>query len=192
MITGQNPLSTDEETSLTIRVADLIIDDPDGPGALLDVRNGENYSVSGNTITPAEDFDGKLAIARGFFDEHGVNDFIVAAVGEVLKDSTESDRGADAEALFNDILAKTEDAEKRKDLELTRADYYAQAGRTDDFAQAVNIGCAGLWHAEGAWPNYAEAAAIGRISSSQIIATGSSEYGWDEDRSGSGGFFNQP
>lgn len=57
---------------------------------------------------------------------------------------------------------------------------------TDDFAQAVNIGCAALWHANNAWPNYADAAAIGRISSSQIQATGSTDYGWNED---SGGFF---
>lgn|GEM_PF-1385989 len=62
---------------------------------------------------------------------------------------------------------------------------------TDDFAQAVNIGCAAIWHANDAWPNYADAAAIGRISSSQILATGSADYGWDEDRSMSG-FYNQP
>jgi hypothetical protein len=62
---------------------------------------------------------------------------------------------------------------------------------TDDFAQAVNIGCAAIWHANNAWPNYAEAASIGRVTSSQILAAGSSDYGWNEDRGGSG-FFNQP
>lgn len=60
---------------------------------------------------------------------------------------------------------------------------------TDDFAQAVNIGCAAIWHSNNAWPNYAEAAAIGRLTSNQILAAGNRDYGWNEDRSP---FFNQP
>ena len=60
---------------------------------------------------------------------------------------------------------------------------------TDDFAQAVNIGCAAIWHANNAWPNYAEAAAIGRVNSSIIQAAGSVDYGWNEER---GGFFRGP
>ena len=62
---------------------------------------------------------------------------------------------------------------------------------TDDFAQAVNIGCAAIWHSENAWPNYAEAAAIGRVTSSQILAAGNADYGWENDRNQSR-FFNQP
>jgi hypothetical protein len=62
---------------------------------------------------------------------------------------------------------------------------------TDDFAQAVNIGCAAIWHINNSWPNFADAAAIGRISSSQIAATGSRDFGWDEDET-MRGFFNQP
>jgi len=58
---------------------------------------------------------------------------------------------------------------------------------TDDFAQAVNIGCAALWHANDAWPNYAEAAAIGRVTQSQISAFGSRDHGWEQDT----GFFNR-
>ena len=62
---------------------------------------------------------------------------------------------------------------------------------TDDFAQAVNIGCAALWHANNSWPNYAEAAAIGRLTTSQLLAAGSGDYNysWSDDR---GGFFNSP
>ena len=62
---------------------------------------------------------------------------------------------------------------------------------TDDFAQAVNIGCAALWHANDCWPDFAAAASIARISSSQIVAAGSSTYGWNNDRE-MGGFFGQP
>lgn len=63
---------------------------------------------------------------------------------------------------------------------------------TDDFAQAVNIGCAAIWHANNAWPNYAEAASIGRLSSSQILAagSGSGDYHWEDDQRG--GFFQMP
>lgn len=61
----------------------------------------------------------------------------------------------------------------------------------DDFAQAVNIGCAALWHANECWPNFAAAAKIGRISAAQHEAAGSSSYGWTEDRSQSG-YFGQP
>ena len=61
---------------------------------------------------------------------------------------------------------------------------------TDDFAQAVNIGCAALWHANNAWPNYAEAAAIGRVTHSQIMAAGSTDYGWREDNGSA--FFRMP
>lgn len=35
---------------------------------------------------------------------------------------------------------------------------------TDDFAQAVNIGAAALWHVNDAWPNFAALAGLGRVS----------------------------
>ena len=60
---------------------------------------------------------------------------------------------------------------------------------TDDFAQAVNIGCAALWHANDCWPNYADAAAIGRLSSQQVQAAGSRDYGWSQDQQN---FFDRP
>lgn len=52
---------------------------------------------------------------------------------------------------------------------------------TDDFAQAVNIGAAALWHSRNAWPNFAEAAQIAKISASIEQAAGSREYGWEND-----------
>ena len=62
---------------------------------------------------------------------------------------------------------------------------------TDDFAQAVNLGCAALWHANGAWPNFAEAAGIARVSAGQILAATGPDPEWN-DREVMGGFFNQP
>ena len=34
---------------------------------------------------------------------------------------------------------------------------------SDDYAQAVNIGCCALWHINQSWPNFAQAAAVGQI-----------------------------
>jgi len=55
------------------------------------------------------------------------------------------------------------------------------ASLTDDFAQAVNIGCAALWHANDAWPNFAEAAKIASISPRLLKAVGDFEHGWEQD-----------
>lgn len=50
---------------------------------------------------------------------------------------------------------------------------------TDDFAQAVNIGAAALWHARNAWPNFAEAAQVAKITKAIEQAAGSRDYGWE-------------
>ncbi|MBK8784602.1 MAG: tandem-95 repeat protein [Anaerolineales bacterium] len=64
-ITGQNPLSTNEETALTITPADLTVTDPDNvypTGFSLTVQSGTNYTVVGTTITPALNFNGTLTV----------------------------------------------------------------------------------------------------------------------------------
>jgi len=49
---------------------------------------------------------------------------------------------------------------------------------SDDFAQAINIGCCALWHINGAWPNFADAAAVGQISIEGLRAFDNCE--WDD------------
>jgi len=64
-ITGQNPLATNEDTSLTITPADLTVIDPDNTypaGFALAVQNGTNYTVAGTTITPSLNFNGTLTV----------------------------------------------------------------------------------------------------------------------------------
>jgi gliding motility-associated-like protein len=64
-ITGQNPLSTNEEAGLAIELGHLIVSDADNTypaGFTLSVATGENYTVSGNTVTPATDFSGSLSV----------------------------------------------------------------------------------------------------------------------------------
>jgi hypothetical protein len=65
VITGQSPLSTLEETGLTITLGDLVVSDPDSiypDDFTLSVQTGTNYIVVGATITPALDFNGNLSV----------------------------------------------------------------------------------------------------------------------------------
>jgi hypothetical protein len=62
---------------------------------------------------------------------------------------------------------------------------------SDDFAQAVNLGCTALWHANDAWPNFADVARVTRVTPGQLEAAGHRDYGWENDRSMSG-YFNTP
>jgi VCBS repeat-containing protein len=64
-ITGQNPIVTAEETPYTVKLADLLVTDPDNPyptGFTLTVSDGTNYTRIGATITPAVNFNGTLTV----------------------------------------------------------------------------------------------------------------------------------
>jgi hypothetical protein len=68
VITGQspNPLTTPEDTPITILLSHLLVTDPDVPpyptGFTLTVLPGTNYTVAGATVTPAADFSGALSV----------------------------------------------------------------------------------------------------------------------------------
>jgi gliding motility-associated-like protein len=65
VITGQNPVSTNEDESITLNFADLIVSDPDSPyptGFTMTVMQNSGYTVSGMTVTPDPDFSGTLNI----------------------------------------------------------------------------------------------------------------------------------
>lgn len=65
LITGQSAVSTAEETPVTLTLGHLTVTDPDSAfpsGFSLIVSPGENYTVSGTTITPAIDFYGSLVV----------------------------------------------------------------------------------------------------------------------------------
>ncbi|WMS87912.1 reprolysin-like metallopeptidase [Pleionea litopenaei] len=64
-ITSQDPLSTNEDIGLTINVADLNIEDSNNTSPsdfTLTLLDGNNYTVSGTTVTPAENFFGNLTV----------------------------------------------------------------------------------------------------------------------------------
>ncbi len=65
MISGQNALSTSEETAITLVLSNLTVTDSDNSfpaDFTLSVAAGSNYSISGATLTPANDFVGTLTV----------------------------------------------------------------------------------------------------------------------------------
>lgn len=89
----------------------------------------------------------------------------------------------DAPGLIADFLALVENkAESR-----LGGDIYTITRNTllsDDFAQAVNIGAACLWHAAQAWPNFAQLAGMATLSSAQVAAETPTDD-WADDAIGS-------
>lgn len=65
VITGQSALTTAEETDITLALGDFTVTDSDHTyptGFTLTVNSGSNYTVSGNTVSPATDFVGTLTV----------------------------------------------------------------------------------------------------------------------------------
>ncbi len=65
IITGQDALTTNEESAVVLRLNDLKVTDPDDSypkDFTLKVNAGHNYSVSGTAITPAKDYTGLLTV----------------------------------------------------------------------------------------------------------------------------------
>ncbi len=75
-ITGQtpNPLVTNEDQPLTIQFSHLQVTDVDNPyptGFTMAIQAGQNYTVSGNTITPALNYFGNLTVGVRVSDGSG-------------------------------------------------------------------------------------------------------------------------
>ena len=70
VITAQDPLTTPEDTPITLVPGDFTIEDPDGANTFsILVMQGENYQVTGGSIVrPANDFDGELIVIVKAFD----------------------------------------------------------------------------------------------------------------------------
>lgn len=89
-------------------------------------------------------------------------------------------QGEDRPGLMNDFLALVEE----KVIGTGSRDVYKiikQQNSTDDFAQAVNIGCCALWHMTSSWPDTAAADRY-RISQDVLDAMNPhiSEKDWDD------------
>jgi gliding motility-associated-like protein len=64
-ITGQEELKVKEDETITLKLSDLKVTDPDNNypnGFSIKIAEGPNYSFSGLTITPAKNFNGPLSV----------------------------------------------------------------------------------------------------------------------------------
>lgn len=64
-ITGQKSLTVNEESSITLQLTDLEVNDPQNTyptGFTLNISPGPNYQYDGQTVTPAANFSGTLAV----------------------------------------------------------------------------------------------------------------------------------
>ncbi len=64
VITTQNALSINEDNSILLKLSDFTVFDPDSDPSTfqLVVLPGTNYTVSGNTVTPAPNYNGNLIV----------------------------------------------------------------------------------------------------------------------------------
>ena len=68
VLTAVSEKSVNEDNSLTLTLNDVTATDVDGDALTLVIANGENYTVSDNTITPAENFHGTLSVGIAVTD----------------------------------------------------------------------------------------------------------------------------
>lgn len=86
-ITGQQPLSTNKNTSLTLNLSDLSVTDADNnypDDFTMTVQSGANYTVTATTITPENNFVGMLTVPVTVNDGQSESDVFMLAV-EVLE-----------------------------------------------------------------------------------------------------------
>ena len=72
--------SIKEGETLTLTMADVTASDADGDALSLFIANGENYTVSGNTITPASGFTGTLSVGISVSDGELTSNQMVMSV----------------------------------------------------------------------------------------------------------------
>jgi cytoskeletal protein RodZ len=68
VLTAVTSKSIKEGETLTLTMADVTASDADGDALSLFIANGNNYTVSGNTITPATGFTGTLSVGIAVTD----------------------------------------------------------------------------------------------------------------------------
>ena len=109
-ITGQRSISVAEDESVQLRVTDLTIVDPDNnyPNDFtIEVSDGENYTLSGATVTPVLNFNGRLTVPVRVFDGLSFSNTFNAAVDVTPRNDRPVANGAppDQEAIEGDAFS---------------------------------------------------------------------------------------
>ncbi len=92
VITGQNPISTDEDIAREIVFSDLNVTDVDDtyPGDFtLNVQNGNNFSRTGNTVTPSQNWYGELTVPITLSDGDSIKNYDLSVTVNSVNDPPE-------------------------------------------------------------------------------------------------------
>ncbi len=92
VITGQNPISTDEDVAREIVFTDLNVTDVDNtyPGDFtLAVQNGNNYTRTGNTVTPSQNWYGVLTVPISLSDGDSTKNYNLSVTVNSVNDPPE-------------------------------------------------------------------------------------------------------
>jgi len=71
VITGQNPVSVNEDATVSIALNNIVVSDLDNTypvGFSLKIFGGTNYTISGNIVSPKKDFNGNLTVPVKVYD----------------------------------------------------------------------------------------------------------------------------
>ncbi|MFO7932721.1 MAG: LamG-like jellyroll fold domain-containing protein [Bacteroidales bacterium] len=114
-ITGQNELSTNEDTDIVLSLDDLTVVDVDNePEDLtLVVEPGLNYTFTGTTVTPAENFNGTLIVNVHVDDLEGSSasfgvEIEVIPVNDPPVITSEPERNAYVDELYGFVFTATD------------------------------------------------------------------------------------
>jgi large repetitive protein len=88
MVTAQKTLALDEDEALLLRVTDFTIIDADSTTFTLTVQDGTNYTHTGNSVSPAVNFNGALSVALSVSDgSHDSAPFTAALTVRPINDT---------------------------------------------------------------------------------------------------------
>ncbi|EAR11028.1 tandem-95 repeat protein [Reinekea blandensis] len=80
VLTGHAPLSTPEDTALTLSPGQFQFSDIDSSSHSVVIEAGEQYSVNGNTLMPAQNFNGELTVPVRIFDGLSLSNALLVPV----------------------------------------------------------------------------------------------------------------
>ncbi|MBN1416253.1 MAG: putative Ig domain-containing protein [Bacteroidales bacterium] len=90
VINSQNAVSTDEDVSITVTLADLNVVDVDNTypdDFTLTVKDGSNYTHSGNAITPVENYNGTLTVPLDLSDGTATVSYSLSVTVNAINDA---------------------------------------------------------------------------------------------------------
>lgn len=141
-IRDQHPVSTEEDTPVTIELTDLIVRDRDDwfyPfGFTLKVHPGDNYTVNTHTVTPTQNFNGKLKVKVTVNDgEHESDPYDMEVTVKAVNDppvitaqaSLTTDQNQALTIKINDLTI-TDPDDKQFTLSISAGTNYSVSGTT--------------------------------------------------------------